>query len=78
MDFFEEENQIQYMSNSYERELSIPKNPFGEQTIEWEAYNELLNHFKPNDEFMELLSECISHETHEREHYFIEMESLTW
>lgn len=79
-DFFEEPEQIQYINpGTKERQLTIPENPYDEQSVEYQAYNSLVRHFKADEEFVELLSECASiPETFVCDDYKVEMERLKW
>ena len=79
MDFFEEPNQIQYVNDEGDRQLSIPQNPYEPHSDEWEAYQHLERTFEVDENLIDLLTECTSiPETHQFENYTIEMESLTW
>lgn len=81
MDFFEESGAVKYFDSNKELHTKIPDNPYDAKNERhlWAAYKELTKAIQADDEFEELLSECIfGIEKYCREGYDVEMEALTW
>lgn len=80
MDYFnQKENPLQYYDENNELQWEVPPNPYEKDTFEYNAYDDLLLTFKPDEKFIELLLESTSApKTHKSEGYYVETESLEW
>ncbi|MCQ2970598.1 hypothetical protein SAMN05216439_1517 [Methanobrevibacter gottschalkii] len=80
MDYYGEiENPLQYFDEDKNLIWHIPPNPYRGGTKEYVAYKKLIEEFKPDDGFIELLAVCGEYpEYYHYDWYDIEMEALTW
>lgn len=80
MDYYEKvENPLQYFDEDKNLILHIPPNRYRGGTKEYVAYNKLLEEFKPDDDFIELLTDCEGNpEYYHHDWYDLEIEALTW
>lgn len=81
MDFFETPQALKFINHDGELIEEIPSNPYTIQAeyTNWKCYQDLVAAITSDEEFEELLSECIDGiETYHRKGYNVEMEALKW
>ena len=81
MDYFETPQALKYINHDGELQTEIPSNPYTTQHdyVNWKCYQDLSTAISSDEEFEELLSECIDGiEIYHRKGYNVEMEALKW